>query len=120
MTELQPREEELCRRLEACRERRAGLLQSAAGQGSKADSLGDLASLAAPSNRGELRKRIKEASGRMRFVRRQSLTNWVIAQRTLLHLSQIMEIIATGGRLQPTYGKGESVTSRGALVDREA
>jgi hypothetical protein len=42
----------------------------------------------------------------------------VVVQRTLIHLSQMLEIIATGGQMQPTYGKKESVQARGALVDR--
>jgi hypothetical protein len=56
----------------------------------------------------------------MRLLQHQSLANWVLAQRVMLHLSQLLEIFATGGRLQPTYGRGEMPTSSGALVDREA
>ena len=57
---------------------------------------------------------------RTRVLRHHSLTNWVLVQRTLIHLSQMLEIIATGGEMQPTYGKEESVHARGALVDRAA
>ena len=39
-------------------------------------------------------------------------TQWVAVQRTVLHLSQMLEIIATGGRTQPTYGKGRSRRAR--------
>jgi hypothetical protein len=53
-------------------------------------------------------------------LQHQSLTNWVLVQRTLLHLSQLIEIIATGGRLKPTYGKGSDHQAGGALVDRAA
>jgi hypothetical protein len=56
----------------------------------------------------------------MRLLQHQSLTNWVVAQRTVLHLSQMIEIIATGGKLKPTYGKSDAALARGALVDREA
>ena len=31
-----------------------------------------------------------------------------------------LEIVATGGRLQPTYGEDHSSLSNGALVDRDA
>jgi len=51
------------------------------------------------------------------LLQHHSLVNWVVIQRTLLHLSQMLEIIATGGRLQPTYGKGESSTASGTLMD---
>ncbi|MCU0373434.1 MAG: hypothetical protein MUE56_09370, partial [Ignavibacteria bacterium] len=30
----------------------------------------------------------------MRLLQHQSLTNWVLAQRSMLHLSQLLEIIA--------------------------
>ena len=57
---------------------------------------------------------------RMRLLQTGLLTNWLLAQRTLLHISQLLEIIATGGRIQPTYVVSESVQSRGALLDQEA
>ncbi|MHC4407137.1 MAG: hypothetical protein ACYTG0_46590, partial [Planctomycetota bacterium] len=63
---------------------------------------------------------VHEATGRARLLQHQSLTNWVVVQRTLIHLSQMLEIIATGGQKQPTYGKEELVEPHGALVDREA
>jgi hypothetical protein len=53
----------------------------------------------------------------MRLLQNQSITNWVLAQRSLLHVSQLLEIIATGGRLQPTYGEGETVNAVGSLQD---
>ena len=56
----------------------------------------------------------------MRILQHHSLANWVLAQRSLLHVSQLLEIIATGGRMQPTYGDSESVHARGSLVNHEA
>ena len=41
-----------------------------------------------------------------------------LVQRALIHLSQMLEIIATGGQMQPTYEKKDSVEASGALVDR--
>jgi len=38
----------------------------------------------------------------------------------LLHLSQMLEIIATGGKKRPTYSKDEAPDCGGALVDRVA
>ena len=120
MAELQPREEELCVRLQACHQRRSDLLGTAAARGLPNGSLGKLASSLQPIGGHELKKQLKDASARMRLLQHHSLTNWVLAQRTMLHLSQLLEIIATGGRLQPTYGRGSSPESSGALVDREA
>jgi hypothetical protein len=69
---------------------------------------------------GKLGQEVKEAAARMRLLQHHSLANWVLAQRSLLHVSQLLEIIATGGRLQPTYGDTQSVHARGGLVNQEA
>lgn len=120
MTELQSQEAALCDRLQACHVRRAELLQQARIEGLPDDSLENLAGSLNSGNSGQLKRQVKTASRRMRLLQHQSLANWVLAQRTVLHLAQMLEIIATGGRLQPTYGRGDEAVSRGALVDREA
>jgi hypothetical protein len=118
--ELRPRAEQLLNRLQHCHERRTDLLRSAANDGPPAATLGKLAIRATRENRGKLTRQVKDASMRMRLLQHQSIANWVLAQRTLLHVAQMLEIIATGGRLQPTYGNGESPMAGGALVDQEA
>jgi hypothetical protein len=120
LAETQVREEQLAVRLKHCQERRADVLAAARKAGLAGDSLGKLASAVSERNRGKLGERANAASARMRLLRNESITNWVLAQRALLHVSQLVEIIATGGRLQPTYGEGESVHSRGSLVNHEA
>jgi hypothetical protein len=124
MTELQAREQELLTRLQTCHTRREELLAAAQREGLPADSMTSLATSAVPAGKtpgGErLRKDLATTASRMRLLQTQSLTNWVIAQRSLLHVSQLLEIIATGGRLQPTYGVGEGVHARGGLVDHDA
>jgi len=120
LAETQVREVQLALRLQHCQERRADILAAARKAGLTGDSLGKLASAASERNRGKLGERVRAASARMRLLRNESITNWVLAQRALLHVSQLGEIIATGGRLQPTYGEGESVHSRGSLVNHEA
>ncbi|QDU30847.1 FlgN protein [Anatilimnocola aggregata] len=124
MSELQVREQALCDRLQACHTRREELLAAAKQQGLPADSMTSLAKAAvgttSTSQRDKLRKDLANSASRMRLLQAQSLTNWVVAQRSLLHVSQLLEIIATGGRLQPTYGVGEGVHNRGGMVDHEA
>jgi flagellar biosynthesis/type III secretory pathway chaperone len=119
MTELHPRAEELCDRLKACHQRREVMLAAAGEQGLPSESLGELATKLADGPRETTTRRIQGASSKMRLLQHHSLTNWVLAQRSLLHLSQMLEIIATGGQLQPTYSRDESLGSPGALVDRE-
>jgi len=119
MQDMQPEEEALASRLQEFQNRRAELLAAASDQGLRANDLGELATVMRQGRGGELRKQVKDATSRMRLLQHQSLTNWVIAQKSLLHLSQMLEIIATGGRLKPTYGKDHSGHAGGVLVDRE-
>lgn len=120
LAELQMREELLAERLQACHSRRVELLKAAADAGIRADSLGDLATSVERRSDGQLGKQVKEAGARMKLLQTETISNWVLAQRSLLHISQLLEFIATSGRLMPTYHKGESVLASGALVDQEA
>jgi len=116
---LGKQEEKLIEKLQQCLERRERLLKRASEEGLPSDSVRSLAAALPKSQRGELTGQVKLAVARSRLLEHQSLTNWVLVQRTLIHLSQMLEIIATGGRLQPTYGKSEPALAGGALVDRE-
>lgn len=120
MARLETRERQLGDRLQACHERRGELLRRAGEQGLPSDSIGRLADSLPKEAREKLGKEVKESTARTRLLQHQSLTNWVLAQRTLLHLSQLLEIIASGGRLKPTYARGDSIHTRGALVDQDA
>ncbi|HEY3394619.1 MAG TPA: flagellar export chaperone FlgN [Lacipirellulaceae bacterium] len=114
------REQALLERLQACYERRQELLSRAEAEGLPADSIGSLSRKLPPERRGRVQASIREANQRSRILQHHSLTNWVLVQRSLLHLSQLIEIIATGGRPEPTYGNGSDRQSSGALVDRAA
>lgn len=124
MQELQGREQDLLARLQACHAQREALLAAAQREGLPADSMTSLAQTTVASGKGsageKLRKELATTASRMRLLQTQSLSNWVVAQRSLLHVSQLLEIIATGGRLQPTYGVEEGVHARGGLVDHDA
>ena len=120
LAELQPREEQLAARLQACHQRRQVLLDAAKREGRPGENLAKLATRTSGGKTNKLGSRVKKTAARMRILQHQSLANWVLAQRSLLHVSQLLEIIATGGRLQPTYGDKESVHARGSLVNQEA
>ena len=120
LPQLQVRELALGERLQACHQRRGELLAAAKEQTLPGTSLRQLAATFSTQQREKLGKQVKEAEGRTRLLQNQCITNWVLAQRSLLHVSQLLEIIATGGRLQPTYGDGETVHSVGSLVNQEA
>jgi hypothetical protein len=120
MEALREREAELITRLQACQDRRLALLAHAAAEGMPSRDLQSVAAALPAPQRSKLAPQMRDAAARMRLLQHHSLTNWVLVQRTLIHLSQVLEIIATGGRLQPTYGKGNSVDSGGFLVDQAA
>jgi flagellar biosynthesis/type III secretory pathway chaperone len=120
LAEIARREQELVERLQECLDHRQRLLARAAEEGLPSESIRSLAAALPGQERGQLTARIHEATGRARLLRHHGLTNWVLAQRTLIHLSQLLEIIATGGQMQPTYEKGKCPQVSGALVDRAA
>lgn len=120
LTELAPREAAIVARLQACQERRRDLLNRAAEQQLPSDSIRSLAkTLPEPAQR-EMSQQVEQAARRFRLLSHHSLANWVLIQRSLLHLSQLLEIIATGGRKSPTYGKVDKARSGGSLVDQAA
>jgi hypothetical protein len=120
LAKLQPREQVLLERLQACQNVRQDLLRRAQARGLPHRSLTELTAALPAQQRQHWTPQIREAASRSRLLQHQSLTNWVIVQRTLIHLSQMLEIIATGGRLCPTYGKGATADTSGNLVDQEA
>ncbi len=119
LASLGMREQELTARLQACQERRVKLLREAPSQGLPGDSLQSVHARL-PSRQPSLEKNVRETAARARLLQQESLTNWVITQRTLLYLSQLLELIGTGGRRSPTYSKGAPAGATGALVDRAA
>ncbi len=114
------REQELAERLQLCHEQRQQMLSQASDAGLPSDSILSLSEHLPAESRHRLQASIREASSRTRLLQHQCLANWVLVQRSLLHLSQLIEIIATGGRMQPTYGKGSDRVAGGALVDQAA
>jgi hypothetical protein len=113
-------EQQLVQRLTNCHEQRQQLLRRAAEEGLPSDSIRSLSSALPAESRSRVHGGIDQAHERGKLLQHQCLTNWVLVQRTLLHLSQMIEIIATGGRPLPTYGNGSDRTKSGALVDRAA
>jgi hypothetical protein len=113
-------EQLLAQRMQACHDRRAALLAQAKAEGLPDDSILSLTAALEGDQRGLVTRQAKETQARMRLLQHHSLVNWVLAQRALLHVAQLLEIIATGGRLQPTYGSGDNPALRGNLLSSEA
>jgi len=120
LASLAPEEERLIAELQNCVNRREGLLKRASQEGLPSRDIKTLATALPSDRRKRVEADVREASARARLLQHHSLTNWVVIQRTLIHLSQMLEIIATGGRLQPTYGGGGTAQASGTLVDQAA
>jgi hypothetical protein len=117
LDEITHREAALIDRLKQCQHRRADLLARAANEGTPAANLRLLAKSLDTSQHRQLAPNANAAASQARLLQHEALTNWVVAQQTLVHLSQLLEIIATGGRLQPTYSRADAAAS-GALLDQ--
>jgi len=124
--ELQPQEEQLCQRLQACQDRRNDLL-AAARQAQLPDGNLEQLSRGVPLQQAdEVQAKLSNVSSRAVLLKHQSFTNWIIAQRNLLHISQLLENITTGGRPVPTYGVPRAGTSGsrgsvgGFVLDQQA
>jgi len=115
---LAPKEQALCAELEACHDHRQQLLDRAATAGLPADSIQALTAALPTEKAQSLQRPLDESRQQSQLLRNQSISQWVVVQRTLLHLSQMLEIIATGGELQPTYGKGGPTDKSGSLMDQ--
>lgn len=118
MAALAPKEEALCAELQACHERRQQLLEQAELAGLPSDSIESLSQALPGKEAQTLRLPLEKSAERSRLLRHQSIAQWVVVQRTLLHLSHLLEIFATGGQTQPTYRKGGVTESSGALIDQ--
>ena len=94
--------------LQDCLARRQALLSRAGAAGLPSGSIQALTQAMPSPKREPLSRQVATASSRARLLHTQNLTNWIVIQRTLIHLSQLLEIIATGGRLQATYGRGRA------------
>ena len=114
------REESLIHRLKECLLRREELLDKAGREGLPDDSIRSLAAALPREGRDQLADQLVETNGRSRLLQHNSLVNWVVVQRTLIHLSQLLEILATGGQMNPTYSREGKTGRGGTLVDRVA
>ena len=118
LADLTVRESELAAELQACQQRRQELLSQADAEGLPSRSIEELSAALPRAAAIALKTPVAEARQRAELIRHECLAQWVAVQRTVLHLSQMLEIIATGGRTQPTYGKGRLVERGGSLIDQ--
>ncbi len=113
-------EEDLVAGLQECLRQREELLEHARREGLPAKDIRSLTHAVTGRAPSQVKDQVRQATHRGRLLQHHSLVNWVLVQKTLIHLSQLLEIIATGGSLQPTYHRGGPAPAGGALIDRAA
>jgi len=119
LNELGDRELSVQRKMADLQVHREQILAIASEAGTVCESLEDLVTSGDRAESSSLVEDVREAKQRMRSLQHETLTNWVVEQTSLLHVSRMLEIIARGGRLQPTYSKSGNALNCGTLVDRE-
>ena len=88
LASMHEREETLLARLTACQERRCELLARAGQEDRPADSIATLAIRSPGPPRPTARQQVEISRGSFRLLQNESLANWVLAQRLLVHVSQ--------------------------------
>ena len=121
LAEIAGEEQTVMDRLHGVFEQRHQILQQAKEADLPCDTLELLAARLDRETPGStLEERCRESIRKSRLLQHQSLANWILAQRTAVHLSQLIEIIGTKGKPGQTYnrhhGKEKSYTG-GTLVD---
>jgi len=120
LTAIAVEEQEVLAQLAQCLARREEILATARQRGYVVESIQSLCRILPVHS--ECRRLVEESVRRSRMIQSLSLTNWVITQKSIIHLSHLLEIIATRGKGKPTYhrqGEKESGVT-GGFVDRAA
>ncbi len=117
---LAAEEQQLVRSLQDCVERRETLLEEASREGLPSESIQALSTSLPVEQQHRLHPKVALAKSNSRLLQHHSLAHWAAVQRTLLHLSHLLEIFATGGQMKPTYSEEDKSRASGALIDRAA
>ena len=121
LAEIAVEEQTVLDLLKQCLTRREEILADARQQGHAVESIQALCQRILPPH-SECLRLVEDATRRSRLIQSQSLTNWVMTQKSIVHLSQMLEIIETRGQGKPTYHRqGEKESgSPGGFIDRAA
>ena len=118
--ELAREEQAAAESLKQCLGKRDKLLQYAAAEGLPSQSIETLAKAVVPFSDDGFFALLRSVQYQTQLLRQHNITNWVVTQRGMLHAAQMLEIIATRGRVKTTYTRDHQRnpgTTGGALVD---
>jgi flagellar biosynthesis/type III secretory pathway chaperone len=100
-------------------QRREDILTSARLHNVPGDSIEQLCGHFFPHNI-EVLKLLEEARHRTHQIRLLAYTNWTMSRKSLIHVSQILELLETQGKGKTTYRQRPPADGSGSLVDRVA
>ena len=120
MEAITSEEKEALSNMQAVLDRREEILTSARLQNIRGDSIGHLCSQFFPHD-VEMQKMINDIKHRAYQIQLLAFTNWTINRKSLIHVSQILELLETRGQGKTTYQPPANAgTARSNSVDRVA
>jgi len=120
MLSISAEEEGSLEKMQQVFKRREELLTAARLQNICGDSIEQLCEHFFPRNI-ETQKMLDEIKHRAHQIRLLAYTNWTMSRKSLIHVSQILELLETRGQGKVTYHPQQGAdTSRGSVVDRVA
>ena len=113
-------EEKVLGEMQAMLDRREELLTAARLRNVPCDSIEHLCGHFFPNN-FEMQKMLVETRNRTQQISLLAYTNWTMSRKSLIHVSQILELLETRGRGKTTYQpQPKTDRSNGSFVDRVA
>jgi len=120
LASISVKEEEALAQMQGILNRREELLTSARLQNIHGDSIEQLCDYFFPHNI-EIQKLLNEARSRAQQIQLLAYTNWTLDRKSLIHVSQILELLQTRGQGKTTYQPQMTASASGGYsVDRVA
>ena len=117
---IEAEEESTLERMQRVLTRREEILTAARLQNIQCDSIDHLCEHFFPRN-VEVQRFINEIKARTQQIQLLAYTNWTMTRKSLIHVSQILELLETRGQGKTTYSqRSKAETTGGGFVDRVA
>ncbi len=115
-------ETRLAKQLQVKLAERRQLLRESAEAGYPGNTVQEVVSALGGEIRAELEPQVTRARQVADDVRRETWIHWIIAQRTLGHYRDLLDLVAQCGRTSPTYSRrpGQEISGGGAILDASA
>jgi len=119
LAQVSAEEEQMLEKMQNALNRREELLTTARVQNTGSDSIEQLCGHFFPRNI-DVQKMLDEVKHRAHQIRLLAYTNWTMSRKSMIHVSQILELLETRGQGKTTYHPRPIDASGGGFVDRVA